>query len=147
MADEEKKDKKIIVDEDWKEQAQKEKEKLAEEEKKEEQSGGGQQQGQQSRKLPKGDFSGLVSMLATQAMFAMGLIQPEGQEKREPDLELARYNIDMLEALQEKTEGNLESKEEDMLRQALDQLRMAFVKLSSSPDSSGASGSSGSSEK
>jgi hypothetical protein len=146
MADEEKKDKKIIVDEDWKQQAQKEKEKLAEEEKKEEQSGG-DQQGQQSRKLPKGDFSGLVSMLATQAMFAMGLIQPEGQEKREPDMELARYNIDMLEALQEKTEGNLESKEEDMLRQALDQLRMAFVKMNSSAGSSGASDSDESSGK
>lgn len=143
MAEEEKnekKDKKIIVDEDWKEQAQKEKEKLAEEEKKDEGKQGEQGQQQQGgRKLPKGDFSGLVSMLATQAMFAMGLIQPEGQEKREPDLELARYNIDMLEALQEKTKDNLDDKEANMLKQALDQLRMAFVKLSGSSDSLGSS--------
>jgi len=137
MAEEEKKkDKKIVVDEDWKEQAQKEKEKLAEEEKKEEEKKTGQEQQQQSRKLPKGDFAGLVSMLATQAMFAMGLIQPEGQEKREPDLELARYNIDMLEALEEKTQNNLDGKEANMLKQAIDQLRMAFVKLSGSSGSS-----------
>jgi aryl carrier-like protein len=36
----------------------------------------------------------------------------------------------MLQALQEKTKGNLDDKEENMLTQALDQLRMAYVKLS-----------------
>jgi hypothetical protein len=128
---EEKKEKKIIVDEDWKQQAQKEKEKLAEEEKKEKIPEKDQTEEQKQRgPLPEGDFAGLVSMLATQAMFAMGLIAPEGQKQRKPDLDLARYNIDMLQALQEKTKGNLDDKEENMLTQALDQLRMAYVKLS-----------------
>ena len=102
MAEEEKKEeKKIIIDEDWKHEAQKEKDELAAQEKleKEEQA---EQQGERGP-LPKGDFAALVSMLVTQALFAMGVIKVEGQEK-EPDLEMARYNIDMLETLDEKKE-------------------------------------------
>ena len=123
MAKEEKKDeKKIIIDEDWKQQAQKEKEKLAEEEKTEK---GKSRHGP----LPDGDFAALISMLVTQALFALGLIQVEGQKDKEPDLELAKYNIDMLETIQEKTKGNLTEDEKKMLDNTLSQIRMAYVKL------------------
>jgi hypothetical protein len=102
MAKEEKKDdKKIIIDEDWKQQAQKEKEKLAEQEKAEKEKA--PRDKSHRGPLPEGDFAALVSMLVTQALFALGLIQVEGQKDREPDLELAKYNIDMLETIQEKT--------------------------------------------
>ncbi len=57
--------------------------------------------------LPQGNFAALVSMLTTQALFALGLIRVRGEEEHEPDLEMARYNIDMLEMLSEKTKGNL----------------------------------------
>ena len=125
MTEEEKKDeKKIIIDEDWKQEAQKEKEKLASEEEKEE------EQQQQRGPLPKGDLAALISMLTTQAFFAMGAFKIEGQEDREPDLELARYNIDMLETLGEKTKGNLSEQEEKILKDTLSQLRMAFVQVS-----------------
>ena len=123
MAKEEKKDeKKIIIDEDWKQQAQKEKEKLAEEEKSEK---GKPRHGP----LPEGDFASLVSMLVTQALFALGLIQVEGQKDKEPDLALAKYNIDMLETIQEKTKGNLTEEEKKMLDNTLSQVHMAYVKL------------------
>jgi hypothetical protein len=83
MADDEKK---IIIDEDWKVQAQKEKEQLKEQE---------QQQAEtpESMPMPEADFSGLVSMLATQAFYAMGLIRPEGQENEpaEPNFAIAKY--------------------------------------------------------
>lgn len=122
MADD--KEKKIIVDEDWKKQAQEEKEKLAAEEKKQ------QQQPEEEKKLPEGDFKAILSMLATQAFFALGLIQVEGQDAKEPDLEVARYNIDMLSTLQEKTKGNLSEEESKILEDTLNQLRMVFVQLS-----------------
>ena len=53
----------------------------------------------------------------------------EGQKEKEPDLELAKYNIDMLETLQEKTKGNLTEHEEKVLENTLGQVRMAYVKV------------------
>jgi hypothetical protein len=130
VAEEEKKDeKKIIIDEDWKQQARREKEILAAQEKAEKNKAK-----KQVRRgpLPKGDFAALISMLVTQALFSLGVLAVEGQEseKREPDLELAKYNIDMLETLEEKTKGNLKDDEQKALSNMLNQVRMAYVKAS-----------------
>lgn len=124
MAKEKKDEKKIIVDEDWKAEAQKEKEVLATEAEKTE------QQPQRRGPLPKGDLAALISTLTTQAFFSMGAFKVEGQDDREPDLELAKYNIDMLETLEEKTKGNLSEDEAKILAETLNQVRMAYVKLS-----------------
>ena len=80
--------------------------------------------------LPKGNFAALVSMPVTQALFALGVIKAEGEEgqEKEPDLELAKYNIDMLATLEEKTKGNLSPEEEIVLKNTLNQVRMAYVK-------------------
>jgi hypothetical protein len=130
MAEEEKKEeKKIVVDEDWKVEAQKEKEKLAAQEEAERKEATAQKR--QRGPLPPGDFAALISMLTTQAFFALGLLEIQGQEgeEREPDLAMAKYNIDMLETLQEKTKGNLTPEEEKVLSNMLGQLRMAYVKV------------------
>lgn len=123
MADESK-EKKLIIDEDWKTQAQKEKEKLQEEVAKE--------TDKQRPQLPPADFAGLVSLLATQAFYALGLIRTQETKDAniEPDWEMAKYNIDMLAMLEVKCKGNLEQEEAAMLKTTLDQLRMAFVQLS-----------------
>lgn len=129
MAEEKKDEKKIIIDEDWKQQAQKEKEILAEQERAEEEKP--QKEKSHRGSLPKGNFAALVGMLVTQASFALGLLEIKGQEgqKREPDLEMAKYNIDMLEALEEKTKGNLSKEEETVLQNTINQIRMAYVKV------------------
>ena len=126
MADEEKK---IIIDEDWKREAQREKDKLAAQEavEKKKEEAEGPKRG--PRGLPRGDLAGLVSMLTTQALFALGLIQIKGEEDREPDLELARYNIDMLEAIEQKTKGNLTPEEAELLKNTLSDLRMGYVNI------------------
>jgi len=121
-------EKKIIVDEDWKQQAQKEKEILAAQEKAEQPLEPERQKRREP--LPKGNLAALISMLVTQALFSMGLIKVEGQKERQPDLELARYNIDMLETLEEKTKGNLSEGEAKALTAALNEVRMAYVKVS-----------------
>ena len=120
---EEKKEKKIIIDEDWKTEAQKEKAKLAAEEEQQE------KKTKTREPLPKGDLAALISTLATQSLYALGFLQMEGQEKREPDPEMAKYNIDMLETLEEKTKGNLSEQEEKVLTDTLNQIRMAYVKV------------------
>jgi hypothetical protein len=124
MADEEKK---IIIDEDWKAQAQKEKEVLKEQEKVEH-----EKKEEPLPPMPEANFSGLVSMLATQAFYALGLIRPEGDEDKqvEPDWKIAKFNIDMLGMLEEKCKGNLTEEEAGLLKSTLDQLRMLFVQLS-----------------
>ena len=124
MADEEKK---IIVDEDWKAQAQKEKEVLKEQEKVEH-----EKEEEPRPSMPEANFSGLVSMLATQAFYALGLIRPEGDEdkKVEPDWDIAKFKIDMLGMLEEKCKDNLTEEEAGLLKSTLDQLRMLFVQLS-----------------
>lgn len=126
MAEKENEEKKIIVDEDWKKEAQKEKEILAAQE---EAAKKAKQQGKRRGPLPKANFAGLISMLTTQALFAMGVLQVEGQDKKQPDLELARYHIDMLETLEEKTKGNLTEAEQKILKNTLNEVRMAYVKV------------------
>jgi hypothetical protein len=126
MAKEKEPEKKIIVDEDWKQEAQKEKEILAAQEQAEKK----EKQQDQTRRgpLPEGNFAALISMLTTQALFSLGLLQIKGQEERKPDLELAKYNIDMLQTLEEKTRGNLSKEEEAVLANTLNELRMGYVK-------------------
>jgi hypothetical protein len=126
MAKEKEQEKKIIVDEDWKQEAQKEKEVLAAQEEAQKKD---KQEKMPRGPLPEGNFAALISMLATQALFALGLLQIKGQEERKPDLELAKYNIDMLQVLEEKTKGNLSKEEEIVLANTLNELRMAYVKV------------------
>lgn len=121
---------KIIVDEDWKAEAQKEKEILAAQEKAEKTVEQEKEHKKQARgRVPPGNFAALVSTLATQAVYSMGLMAVEGQESPEPDLEIARFNIDMLATVEEKTKGNLSKDEERVLKSTLSELRMTFVKL------------------
>jgi hypothetical protein len=132
---EEKKDqeKKIIIDEDWKKEAQHEKEVLAAQE--EAAKDKPQQESGRRGPLPKGDFAALVSMLTTQALFSLGLLQVKDQEPKEPDLDLAKYNIDMLETIEEKTRGNLTEAEQTVLTNTLSELRMGYVKVADSASS------------
>jgi len=126
MAEEGKKEEKKI-DEDWKQQAQKEKEILAAQEEAEKEKT--QEESKARGPLPKGNFAALVSMLVTQALFALGVLEVRGQEKREPDLEMAKYNIDMLATLEKKTKGNLTEEEKRVLENTLNEVRMAYVKV------------------
>ena len=125
---EEKQEKKIIVDEDWKTEAKKEKDISTAQEQSEKK----QTEADKKKRgpLPEGNFAALVSMLVTQALFAMGMFELQGEEgkKREPDLELAKYNIDMLNTLEQKTKGNLTEQEQKVLENTLSQVRMAYVK-------------------
>jgi hypothetical protein len=118
--------KKIIVDEDWKHEAQQDKDKLAAqeaEEKAQEETQGPKREGP----LPEGNLAALISMLTTQTLFALGFLQIKGEEEREPDLDLARYNIELLQALEEKTRGNLTPEEQKLLKNTLAELRMGYV--------------------
>ncbi len=76
---------------------------------------------------PPAGFETLVTMLFTQAMAALGQFPgPEGQvgEINKP---LAKYFIDTVDLLGEKTKGNLSEAEAQILSQSLHAMRMAYV--------------------
>ncbi len=74
-------------------------------------------------------FERLVISFASTAMMQLGLVAVDPEQPLEPDLPAARDTIDMLGVLQEKTRGNLSAREEQMLKNALAELRMAFVEV------------------
>jgi hypothetical protein len=118
----------IHVDSDWKAQAQQEKEKLAQQEQAKQGEGEGQQQGQ--GQMPPATFETLMSTLATQAMYALGMIPDPRTGQASVSLELAQHHIDMLGVLEEKTQGNLTKEEADTLSQVVNELRQRFVQVS-----------------
>lgn len=111
-------------DSDWKAQARAEKEKLA---KQAEEAGEGQAGG---REMPPADFRTLISTMVTQAMMALGAIPDPQSGQRYVILDLARHHIDMLGVLEEKTKGNLDEEEQQMITQTLHELRLHFVQIS-----------------
>ncbi|MBX3432804.1 MAG: DUF1844 domain-containing protein [Pirellulales bacterium] len=124
-------DKKIIIDEDWKSQVEAEKNRLGE----------GASAAEESVPSsagpdvpwPPASFELLVSTFATEAMVALGQLPSPVTNKAEFHAERARYAIDILGVLQDKTRGNLTPGEATGLEELLHQLRMAFVAMKQAP--------------
>jgi hypothetical protein len=143
----------LHVDTDWKKQAQEEKRKLAEQEAKKaaapsaaSAAGGGGGGGAapaapgagapprtasgRERDLPQASFAGLVQSLMTQVLFYLGELAPRGGEPQ-INLDMAKYNIDMLGMLEDKTRGNLSDEERKLLDTALYETRMRYMNIAS----------------
>ena len=73
------------------------------------------------------EFLGFVSTLAVQAMMAMGEMPHPQTGERVQDLAQAKYLIDVLRVLSEKTQGNLTPAEAKEMKTLLYQLQMKFV--------------------
>jgi hypothetical protein len=74
-------------------------------------------------------FETLVSYLSTTAMFQLGLIPGPSGEHIPADMPNAKHTLDLLEVLQEKTQGNLTASESRLLDEVLYELRMTFVEM------------------
>ncbi len=77
--------------------------------------------------IPPIDFTTFVLSLSASALVHMGIAPGPDGRRVEPDLPLARQNVDILLLLQEKTKGNLTGAEERLLHQILFDLRMRFI--------------------
>jgi hypothetical protein len=116
---------KIIIDSDWKAEAQREKERLA----KEAAETGGEGGGTGPGGLPQADFAGLVNVLAMQALVSMGGMRGPGGQPYPANPEIAKYHIDLLEVLGEKTKPSLTPEEKRMIDLTLYELRMRYVQV------------------
>ncbi len=114
---------KIIIDSDWKAEAQREKDRLA----KEAAEAGGE--ASRAGGLPQADFAGLVNVLAMQALVGLGGMRGPGGQPYPPNPEIAKYHIDLLEVLAEKTKGSVTPEEKRMIDLTLYELRMRYVQV------------------
>jgi hypothetical protein len=100
------------IDEGWKEAAEKEKQNLK----------------NNKPFVPlEPDFSFFVTTLALQASISLGQIPNPATNKTEEDLTQAKFLIDTLGMLEEKTKGNLKAEEAKLLESLLYDLRMVYV--------------------
>lgn len=80
---------------------------------------------------PRFDFSMLVQSLAITALHHLGQItDPATGQPGGVDLILAQQNIDILELLEVKTQGNLAADESRLLASLLYEVRMHYVEAS-----------------
>lgn len=75
------------------------------------------------------NFSTLVLSIASSAAMSLGLVPNPSTGKTEKDDEVARFNIDLLRMLREKTNQNLSSDEQKFLDSVISDLQMKFVNL------------------
>ncbi|MBO9666473.1 MAG: DUF1844 domain-containing protein [Bdellovibrio sp.] len=74
-------------------------------------------------------LSVLIMSLASSAVMAMGLAPDPATGKTSKDKEMARFNIDLLVVLQEKTKGNVTKDEAQFLENLISDLQMKFVSI------------------
>ena len=81
--------------------------------------------------LPSPQFANLVMSIASAAILKMGL---DPNNKGEKNMELARYNIDLLDLLKEKTKNNLSEEEKKLLDSCVSDLQIQFVNVQNQKD-------------
>ena len=118
-------EKKIIVDEDWKSQVEREREEAASQAAPSAKPQAAQ--GSPEVPPPPATLTYLATSLSVQASFCLGLMPDPTSGKVERNLPVAKHLIDLLEVLQEKTEGNRTPEESEDIEALLYQLRMAYV--------------------
>jgi hypothetical protein len=100
------------IDESWKEAVEKERESLKAE----------------GKFIPaEPDFNFFITTLALQASIALGQIPSPATNQKEEDSVQAKFLIDTLGMLKEKTKGNLNPDEANLLENVLYELRMQYI--------------------
>ena len=78
--------------------------------------------------MPEMNFASFIFSLSTSAMYHFGDFPDPVSKKAERNLPAARQTIDSIAMLKEKTEGNLDSDEKNLIDTILFELRMRYVK-------------------
>lgn len=135
------------IDESWKETASEEKEKLEKINHPSSNNAKGQEAGAESSAIPNAEeevssadnpqergsleinFINYVTSLAFQAMIFLGEIPNPITNKVDKNLDQAKFLIDTLGMLREKTKGNLSKQESDILNASIYELQMKYIEL------------------
>jgi hypothetical protein len=91
-----------------------------------EQDGAGESQRRHG--LPPASFEFLVLSLRAQTEMQLGLFRfGDESERPEPDFDMARHSIDMMNVLFDKTKGNLNLEEQRLIENSLTELRFRYI--------------------
>ena len=80
--------------------------------------------------FPKVDFSSFILSIYSSGLVQLGKVEDPSTGTMHKNLSMAKHTIDMMAMLSEKTRGNLNKDEENLLRALLSEIRMAFVEAS-----------------
>lgn len=86
--------------------------------------------GSDETQTPEINFLSYISSLGFQAMIFLGEIPNPVTNETERNLQQAKFIIDTLGLLREKTKGNLNKQEEDLLNGSVYELQVKFVEIS-----------------
>lgn len=100
------------IDESWKEQAIKEKQAVNSE---------------KEFVAPEPDFSFFITTLSLQAAISLGQIPNPTTNKKDLDLKQAKFLIDTLDMLRDKTKGNLTAEESGLIENIVYELKMQYI--------------------
>lgn len=78
--------------------------------------------------VPEMNFQNFVLSLYTSVIFSLGEIPDPVSGEQKKDLLAAKQTIDLLGMIQEKTQGNLDASEKELLEGVLSEARMRFVR-------------------
>lgn len=105
------------VDEEWKKTVQEEKETVGEE----------KPEQKTKQRIPEASFNLFISSLVTQILINLGEVENPFNKKKEQNLDQAKFIIDTLQIIRDKTRGNLSDDEEKYLDTMLYDLRMRYI--------------------
>jgi len=108
------------VDEDWKQRAREERLKQSP-----------PHEEAHPKTLPRPTFPAFLNGLVTDALINLGAVKNPMTGQQELNLDAARYLIDVLQMLRQKTKGNLDETESQFLDSALHELHLRFVEAAS----------------
>ena len=83
--------------------------------------------------LPSIDFSTFIISLSTQALMHLGEMNDPVTGKVEKDVAVAKQTIDIIGMLSEKSRGNLDEAEAQLVKEVLYNLRMRYVEAVRTP--------------
>ena len=127
-------EKKLIIDEDWKSQVQAEKAEAAKAKPATSpERGTTAQVDAADLPMPPASLELLLTMLATEALVALGQVPHPATGQAQVQRNQAKYLIDLVEVLRNKTQGNLTPGEQQLIDNLLHQLRLAYVETAHQP--------------
>jgi hypothetical protein len=80
--------------------------------------------------MPGVDFNTFIMSLNGSALYNLGMIADPATGKKSKNIQLAKQTIDIIAMLKEKTKGNLDEEEKNLIENILHDLRLMYVKES-----------------
>ncbi|MGM0418783.1 MAG: DUF1844 domain-containing protein [Thermodesulfobacteriota bacterium] len=83
-----------------------------------------------SGSMPGADFSTFIMSLNASALYNLGAIPDPSTGENIKNVSMAKQTIDLIGMLKEKTKGNLNDEEKNLIENILHDLRLMYVKES-----------------